>query len=85
MYKVSNNVNLKISLAHEWLDNLAVIHLIKDFVFDSENIKQGFSLKESKQMRLLLEWILITRQNILVIMKVLKLYGVSDLKNIIHM
>lgn len=41
MDKVSNNVNLKISLAHEWLDNLAVIHLIKDFVFDSENIKTG--------------------------------------------
>lgn len=38
MDKVGGNVHLKISLAHERLGNLPVIHVYKDFVFDSDNI-----------------------------------------------
>lgn len=48
MDKGSNYVNLKICLPHEWLDNLAVIHVQKDFVFDSDNIKTGIFFKKKQ-------------------------------------
>lgn len=38
MDKVGGNVHFKISLAHERLGHLPVIHVYKDFLFDSDNI-----------------------------------------------
>lgn len=38
------------------MNDFAVIHVHKDLMFDSDNIKTGFfSKKKSKQMRLLLK------------------------------
>lgn len=37
------------------MNDFAVIHVHKEFMFDSDNIKTGFFSKKSKQMRLLLE------------------------------